>query len=768
MADKQLDDEALDYHRYPTPGKLAVVATKPLTNQHDLSLAYSPGVAAASLLIARDPKTVSEVTARGNLVAVITNGSAVLGLGNIGALAAKPVMEGKANLFKKFAGIDVFDIEINESDPKKFIEIVASLEPTFGGINLEDIKSPECFEIERTLIDRMNIPVMHDDQHGTAIIVGAAVVNALKIVKKDMASLKLVCSGAGAAALSCLDLLCKLGLRKENIFVCDIGGVIYEGRVEYTNEHNVRYARATNARTMDDVIEGADIFLGLSAPGVLKPEMVKKMGERPLIFALANPEPEIRPEVALEARPDAILATGRTDYPNQVNNVLCFPYLFRGALDVGATAINDEMKMACVHALASLAEAGTDEAVIQAYGPTDLIFGPDYLIPKPFDPRLLVELSPAVAKAAMDTGVATRPIADFESYRLHLNEFVFRSGSVMKPVYDRAKSDPKRVVYAEGESYRVLRAVQAALDEGIVKPILIGRRSVVETRIERLSLRMRLGEDCQLVDPDKDDRYREYYTQYHSIMRRRGVSRTEARVVVRTNTTVIAALMVRRGEADAMICGARGRYVEHLAPIFQIIGLREGVDRAAALGMMILPKGTIFICDPFVNASPTAEIIADYTVLAAETIRRFGIEPRAALLSHSNFGSSQSESARTMRAAVKMIRERSPDLQVDGEMHADAALLEALREPLIGEGPLKGAANLLIMPSLESANIAYNLLKALADGVAVGPMLLGVRLPCHVVQETINARGITDMTALAVVEAQKTAGSTSAEPELPL
>ncbi len=763
MADKLLNEEALEYHRSPTPGKLAVVATKPLANQHDLSLAYSPGVAAASLEIARDPKTASELTARGNLVAVITNGTAVLGLGNIGPLAAKPVMEGKANLFKKFAGIDVFDIEINETDPQKFIDIVASLEPTFGGINLEDIKSPECFEIETKLKERMKIPVMHDDQHGTAIIVGAAVVNALKIVKKDMNKLKLVCSGAGAAALSCLDLLCKLGLQKENIFVCDIGGVIYEGRVEHTNQHNVRYARKTDARTMDDVIAGADIFLGLSAPGVLKPEMVKKMGDHPLIFALANPNPEITPEDALAVRPDAILATGRTDYPNQVNNVLCFPYLFRGALDVGATAINDEMKMACVHALARLVEEGSDEAVIQAYGPQDLIFGPDYLIPKPFDPRLLVELAPAVARAAMETGVATRPIKDFEEYRRHLNEFVFRSGSVMKPVFDRAKSDPKRVVYAEGESYRVLRAVQAALDEGIVKPILIGRRSVVETRIERLSLRMRLEEDCQLVDPERDDRYREYWMQYHHIMRRRGVSRNEARVVVRTNTTVIGALMVRRGEADAMICGARGRYVEHLSPIFQIIGLRPGVDRGAALGMMILPKGTIFICDPFVNASPTPEQIAGYTVLAAETIRRFGIEPRAALLSHSNFGSSQTESARIMREAVTLIRARAPNLQVDGEMHADAALAESLREPLIGEGPLKGAANLLIMPSLEAANIAYNLLKVLADGFAIGPMLLGVRLPCHVVQETINARGITDMTALAVVEAQT--ASIESEPD---
>jgi malate dehydrogenase (oxaloacetate-decarboxylating)(NADP+) len=754
MADT-LHDEALDYHRRPTPGKLAVVPTKPLANQHDLSLAYSPGVAAASTLIANDPKAVSEVTARGNLVAVITNGTAVLGLGNIGALAAKPVMEGKANLFKKFAGIDVFDIEISETDPQKLVDIIASLEPTFGGINLEDIKAPECFEVETKLKSRMKIPVMHDDQHGTAIIVGAAMTNALKIVGKNISDVKLVCSGAGAAALACLDLLCKLGLKKENVFVNDISGVIYEGRTENMNPHNSRYAQKTNARVLADVIAGADVFLGLSAPRVLTQDMVGKMAQKPIIFALANPEPEIRPELAREVRPDAILATGRTDYPNQVNNVLCFPYLFRGALDCGATAINDEMKMACVNALARLAEAGTDEAVIQAYGPQDLIFGADYLIPKPFDPRLLVELAPAVAKAAMDAGIAARPITDFKAYRQQLTEFVFRSGTVMKPVFDRAKSDPKRVVYAEGESYRVLRAVQASLDEGIVKPILIGRRSVVESRIERLSLRMRLGADVALVDPDKDDRYRDYWTLYHQIMRRHGVSRNEARVVVRTNTTVIGALMVHRGEADAMICGARGRYVEHLSPVFRIIGLRKGVKRAAALGMMIMPKGTVFLCDPFVNATPGAEDIADYTVLAAETIRRFGIEPKAALLSHSNFGSSSSASASIMRRAVELIRERAPELQVDGEMHADAALSESIREPLVGEGPLKGAANLLIFPSLDAANIAYNLLRALTDGVAVGPMLLGLNLPCHVVQETITARGVTNVTALAVVEAQQ-------------
>lgn len=762
MADK-LDEEALEYHRYPTPGKIAVVATKPLANQHDLALAYSPGVAAASNLIAEDPAEAMNLTSRGNLVAVITNGTAVLGLGNIGALASKPVMEGKAGLFKKFAGINVFDIEINETDPDKLVDIIAALEPTFGGINLEDIKAPECFEVEAKLKERMAIPVMHDDQHGTAIIVGAGIMNALKVVGKDIGKVKLVCSGAGSAALACLDLLVKLGIDKKNIFVSDIAGVLYEGRTEEVNPYNQRYMQKTDARTLGDIIGGADIFLGVSAPGVLKPDMVAKMAAKPIIFALANPEPEIRPEIAKEAKPDAILATGRTDYPNQVNNVLCFPYIFRGALDVGATAINDEMKMACVYALASLTEAESDETVIEAYGLEELSFGPDYLIPKPFDPRLLVLLAPAVAKAAMASGVATRPIEDFEAYRLKLIDFVFRSGTVMKPVFERAQKDPRRVVFAEGESYRVLRAVQSSVDEGIVRPILIGRRQVIETRIERLGLRLIIDEEFELCDPENDDRYRDYWTLYHDIMKHRGVSKNEARTVVRTNNTVIAALMVRRREADAMICGAHGRYVEHLDPLFNIIGLKAGVDRAAAMSMLIMPKGTLFICDPFVNAGPTAEQIARYTVLAAETIRRFGIQPRAALLSHSNFGSSQASTARKMRDAVAMIREMAPDLLVDGEMHADAALSEALREPLIGDGVLKGSANLLIMPSLDAANISFNMVRMLADGVDVGPILLGMDLPCHVLHETINARGIVDMTALAVVEAQGTA-----EQELPL
>jgi len=753
MADK-LDQEALDYHRYPTPGKVAMVATKPLANQHDMSLAYSPGVAAASMLIHGDEAEAANVTSRGNLVAVVSNGTAVLGLGNIGALASKPVMEGKGGLFKKFAGINVFDIEVDETDPEEFIKIVRSLEPTFGGINLEDIKAPECFVIEEKLKEFMNIPVMHDDQHGTAIIVGAAMMNGLKLAEKDIGEIKLVVSGAGAAALACLDLLVKLGMKKENIWVTDIAGVIYDGRTEETNEYNARYAQKTDARTLGDVIEGADAFLGVSAPGVLKPEMVQKMAERPLIFALANPTPEIKPEDAQAVRPDAILATGRTDYPNQVNNVLCFPYLFRGALDCGATAINDEMKMACVNALADLTQAESDETVAQAYGGEELKFGPEYIIPKPFDPRLLVELATAVAKAGMESGVATRPIEDFEAYRQKLYDFVFRSGTAMKPLFDKAKRDPRRVVYAEGESRRVLRAIQSAVDEGIVRPILIGRRSVVALRIEQLGLRLIIDEDFELVDPDGDDRYREYWELYHSITSRDGVSRNEARFIVRTNTTVIAALMLKRGEAEAMICGATGRYREHLPHVFKIVGVQDGVDRAAAVSMVIMPKGTFFICDSHVNPGPSSDQIARYTLLAAKTVRRFGIDPKVAVLSHSNFGSSQHPNATKMRDAVTKIRELDPDLEVDGEMHSDAALSEAMRDALVPDSKLSGRANLLIMPSLDAANITFNALRVLADGVAVGPMLIGMAQPAHILQETVTARGIVNMTALAVVEAQ--------------
>ena len=750
----KLDLEALKYHQNPTPGKISIVPTKPLVNQHDLSLAYSPGVAAASLAIVKDPAAVSNLTTRANLVGVISNGSAVLGLGNIGALAAKPVMEGKAGLFKKFAGINVFDIEVDESDPLKFIEVVAALEPTFGGINLEDIKAPECFVIESALKKRMKIPVMHDDQHGTAIIVAAAVLNGLKVVKKNIADIKLVCSGAGSAALACLDLLVKLGVNKKNIFVCDIAGVIFDGRTEEVNDYNIRYAQKTDARKMADVIADTDVFIGLSAPDVLKPKMVKEMAHQPLILALANPNPEIRPELAKEIRDDAIIATGRSDYPNQVNNVLCFPFLFRGALDVGATTINDEMKLACVNALSKLAEAESDDSVAKAYGLQDLKFGPEKLIPKPFDPRLLVELAPAVAKAAMDTGVATRPIEDFDSYQQSLHEFVFRSGYVMKPVFDQAKTQPKKVVYAEGESQRVLRAVQNCVDEGIVYPILIGRRSVVSLRIEQLGSRLRIDDDFELVDPEKDDRYREYWELYHSLTSRNGKSINEARNTVRTNNTVIAALMVKRKEADAMICGATGRYTEHLPHLFTIIGLKPGVSRAAALSMLILSKGTYFWVDPFVNSGPSSEQIADITLLAADNIRRFGIEPKVALLSHSNFGSSNRPTARKMRDALEIICGRAPDIEVDGEMQGDTALSSELRDKLVTGSPLRGSANLFVMPSLDAANISYNLVRMLADGLAIGPMLIGVAQPAHILAEGVTARGIMNMTAVAVVEAQ--------------
>ena len=758
MADK-LDQEALDYHRYPTPGKVAMVATKPLANQHDLSLAYSPGVAVASKLIDEDPSEAFNLTSRGNLVAVISNGTAVLGLGNIGALASKPVMEGKAGLFKKFAGINVFDIEIDETKPEELIKIVRSLEPTFGGVNLEDIKAPECFIIEEKLTSVMKIPVMHDDQHGTAIIVGAAVLNGLKLAKKQISGIKLVVSGAGAAALACLDLLVKLGVRKKNIWVTDIAGVIYEGRTEEINDYNIRYAQKTEARVLDDVISDSDVFLGVSAPGVLRQEMVKKMADRPLILALANPTPEITPEEAHAVRPDAILATGRTDYPNQVNNVLCFPYLFRGALDCGATAINDDMKMACVMALAELAHAESDERVAEAYGGQDLKFGPDYIIPKPFDPRLLVELAPAVARAAMASGIASRPIDDFEAYRQKLLDFVFRSGTVMKPVFDQAKRNPRRVVYAEGESRRVLRAVQNALDEGIVRPILIGRRRVISLRIEQLGLRLKIDEDFDLVDPEGDDRYRVYWELYHSLTSRDGISRNEARFLVRTNNTVIAALMLRQGEAEAMICGATGRYREHIPHVFKIVGMREGVDRAAAVSMLIMPKGTIFICDTHVNPGPSAEQIAGFTLLAANTVRRFGIEPKVAALSHSNFGSSQNANAKKMRDAVDKIRALDGSLEIDGEMHSDAALSQDMRDVLVSDSKLSGRANLLIMPSLDAANITFNALRMLADGVAVGPMLVGMAQPAHVVQETVTVRGLVNMTALAVVEAQANVNS---------
>ncbi len=761
MAKNDLRDAALDYHRLPTPGKLTITPTKPMTTQRDLSLAYSPGVAAACEAIVADPLEAATMTARQNLVAVVSNGTAVLGLGNIGPLASKPVMEGKGVLFKKFAGIDVFDIEVDADDPNKLIEVVAALEPTFGAINLEDIKAPEAFEVEDRLRERMNIPVFHDDQHGTAIIVAAAIVNAVKVAGKSLESVKLVTSGAGAAAIACLKMLVDLGVPLENITATDIVGVVYAGRTEQMDPHKERFARETDARTLGDAIKGADIFLGLSAPGVLKPEMVESMAERPIIMALANPTPEIMPEEAKAAREDAIIGTGRSDYPNQVNNVLCFPFIFRGALDVGATAINEAMKIACVHALADLAQQESSDIVASAYGDQGLSFGPDYLIPKPFDPRLIVQLAPAVAKAAMDTGVATRPIEDFETYRRQLERFVYRSGQVMRPMFERARERPMRIAYAEGEEERVLRAVQVALDEGLARPILIGRRDVVERRIEKLGLRIRIDGNVDLVDPQNDPRYNTYWQAYHDLMARSGVSPDRARTIVRTNTTVIAALMVHRGEADSMICGSVGPYRDHLNHVLCIAGLRPGVRQAAAMSALILPSGTLFIADTHVDPDPSAEQLADITLMAADEVARFGIEPSVALVSHSNFGTLDTSSARKMRAALALITERRPELEVDGEMHANTALSTAVRDSVFPGSRLSGAANLLIMPTLDAANISFNLVKAVEECVSVGPMLMGLALPMHIVNQSVTVRGLVNMTAVAAVDSQILAAETA-------
>jgi malate dehydrogenase (oxaloacetate-decarboxylating)(NADP+) len=752
--DDELRKAAHEYHQLPPAGKIAVTATKGLVNQRDLALAYTPGVAAVCETIAASPAEARNLTARGNLVAVITNGTAVLGLGAIGPLAAKPVMEGKAVLFKKFAGIDVFDIEVNERDPQKLVDIIASLEPTFGGINLEDIKAPECFYVERELRARLKIPVFHDDQHGTAIIVGAAVLNGLKVVGKRLPEVRLVASGAGAAALACLDLLVAMGLPREHIVVTDIAGVVYSGRREEMDAEKARYARETAARALGDVIGGADIFLGLSAGGVLHPEMVARMAERPLILALANPEPEIRPEAARAAKPDAVIATGRSDYPNQVNNVLCFPFVFRGALDVGATTINREMELAAVHALAELAQAEQSDIVAIAYGEQEVSFGPDYLIPRPFDPRLIGRIAPAVAHAAMVSGVATRPIEDFAAYRERLEQFVYQSGFVMKPVFAAAKQAPRRLVYAEGEDERVLRAAQVAVDEGIAQPVLIGRPEVIARRVERLGLRLRRDRDFELVDPDQDPRYRDYWTEYHRLAGRRGITPEIAKLDMRRLPTLIGAMLLHMGDADAMLCGLLGNYPRHLRIIDNVIGKHAGANDYAAMNMLLLPRRTVFICDTYVNYDPTAAQLADATILAAEEIQRFGLAPKVALLSHSSFGGADTPSSHKMRAALALVCERAPLLEVEGEMQGDMALSEEIRERVFPGSRLKGEANLLVMPNLDAANIAFNLLKTAAgDGITVGPILLGVARPVNILTPSATVRRIVNMTALTVVDA---------------
>lgn len=753
MDDQSLKQAALNYHEYPNPGKISVTPSKQLVNQRDLALAYSPGVAAPCLEIERDPSTAAKYTARGNLVAVVTNGTAVLGLGNIGPLASKPVMEGKGVLFKKFAGVDVFDIEIAENDPDKIVDIVASLEPTFGGINLEDIKAPECFYIEKKLRERMKIPVFHDDQHGTSIIVGSALLNALQLVNKKIDEIKIVASGAGAAALSCLDLLCALGAKKENIIVADSRGLLTTSR-EGLDESKKRYVQDITASQLHEVMTGADMFLGLSAAGILTKEMVKQMAENPIIFALANPDPEILPEHAHEVRSDVIMATGRSDYPNQVNNALCFPYIFRGALDVGATTINEDMKIACVHAIARMAHVEADAAT---YGEKSASFGRDYLIPRPLDQRLILEIAPAVAKAAMDSGVATRPIEDFAVYRQKLSEFVYNSAFLMKPIFAQAKADPKRIAYAEGEDERVLRAVQIAVDEDLAKPILVGRTAVIEANIKKLGLRLQHGVNIEIVDQEQNPMYEEFWNDYYQTMQRKGITVEYAQREARRRSTLIASLLVKFGKADGMLCGTYSSYNIHLDFVRNVIGLKEGMNNFFTLNALMLEDRNLFIADTYVNTNPTAEQLAEMTILAAEEVRRFGITPRVALLSHSSFGSDQTDSsAQKMREVYRILSEQAPELEVEGEMHGDAALDENIRQFAFPGSRFKGSANLLIMPNLDAANISFNLLKATSgNNVTIGPILLGAAKPVHILTPTATTRRLINMTALTVAEIQQ-------------
>jgi malate dehydrogenase (oxaloacetate-decarboxylating)(NADP+) len=752
-AEQALREAALEYHRSPTRGKISVTPTKPLSNQRDLSLAYSPGVAYACLAIEEDPSLAVEYTSRGNLVGVVTNGTAVLGLGNIGPLAGKPVMEGKGCLFKKFAGIDVFDIELAENDPEKLVEIIAALEPTLGGINLEDIKAPECFYVEKKLRERLKIPVFHDDQHGTAIISSAALINALELVGKNIGEVKLVASGAGAAAIACLDLMVGLGVKIENVFAVDSKGVVREGRGDKLDESKQRYCQRTEARTLADAVRGADVFLGCSAAGVLTGEMVATMADRPIILALANPEPEIRPELAKAARPDCIVATGRSDYPNQVNNVLCFPYIFRGALDCGATTINESMKLACVREIAALAKAETSDEVAAAYAGQDLKFGPEYIIPKPFDVRLILRIAPAVAQAAAESGVATRPIADMDAYRQQLSRFVYQTGMVMRPVFAAARARPARVVYAEGEDERVLRALQVVRDEGLATPILVGRPAVIAMRIERAGLRIRAGTDFDVCDPEHDPRFRSYWEQYHKLMGRDGMSPEAAKATVRRSNTLIASLMLQRGEADAMLCGLVGRYDAHLDHIRTVIGMRQGVHTMAAMNALALDQHTLFITDTFVNEEPSAAELTEIALMAAAELRRFGLPAKVAFLSHSMFGSSQRASAKRMRAARDLFVQRAPDIECEGELQGDGALSESIRRSFLADDRLSGAANLLVLPNLDAANILFNVLKVTSGhGVTIGPILLGAAAPAHILTPSATMRRVVNMTALAVAD----------------